>query len=145
MDLSRLKWPLLVVIIVGIGFLASSPGIDYMVNKFTAAQPGVDIAQDATDEAGLSRVAGYLMYMFRFERALEVLRLSMDRYGKSSANYWNNRYREAQCLDRLKRYKESYDVLQDIIRANASQIETRVPNNDILRTRAEKLKAVHGL
>ncbi len=145
MDLSGLKWPIIIVVIVGIGFLASSPGVDYMVRNFTQAVPGEDPDRDKIDEAGLSRVAGYLMYLWRYERAMAVMQMAINRYGPQGANYWHNKYRIARCLDRLQRYRESHDVLQELIQAEASQFDDRVPNNDNLRLRAAKLKEVHEL
>lgn len=144
MDLSGLKWPLIIVAIVGVGFLATSPGINYMVTNFTKATPGQDAARDKIDEAGLTRVAGYLMYLWRYEKAMAVMQLSLDRYGSAGANYWYNKYRIARCLDRLEQYKASYDVLQDLMGNNANQYDKRVPNNDNLRLRANKLKEVQG-
>ncbi len=145
MDLSGLKWPIIIVVVVGIGFLATSPGINYMVNNFTKATPGEDLDRDKIDEAGLSRVAGYLMYLWRYENAASVMQLSIDRYGPSGANYWHNKYRMARCMDRLKRYRASYNILQELIEANASQYDSRVADNDTLRLRAAKLKEVQGL
>ncbi len=145
MDLSGLKWPIIIVVVVGIGFLASSPGINYMVNNFTKATVGEDAARDKRDEAGLSRVAGYLLFLLRYERSLEVMNTSINRYGTNGANYWYNKYRSARCLDRLQRYKESYAVLQELINANASQLDSRIADMDNLKLRAAKLKEVHGL
>ncbi|HDP34578.1 MAG TPA: hypothetical protein ENN29_05655 [Candidatus Hydrogenedentes bacterium] len=145
MDLSGLKWPLIIVVIVGIAFLASSPGVNYMVNNFTKAAPGQDPERDRIDEAGLTRVGGYLMYLWHYERAMAVMQMAIDRYGPEGANYWYNKYRIARCLDRLHRYKASYDVLQELINVEASQYDNRVPGNDNLRARAAKLKEVHEL
>lgn len=143
MDLSGLKWPLIIVVIVGIGFLASSPGVDYMVRNFTKATPGADVDRDKIDEAGLTRVAGYLLYLWRYERAMQVMQMALERY-PDGPNYWYNKYRIARCLDRLKKYRASYDVLQELMNVNASQLDSRIPGNDNLRLRANKLKEVHG-
>ncbi len=145
MDLSGLKWPIIIVVIVGVGFLASSPGINYMVNNFTKATPGQDEERDKIDEAGLTRVAGYLLYLWRYERSLAVMQLAIDRYGPDGANYWYNKYRMARCLDRLERYQQSYNVLQELMAADAQQYDSRVADNDTLRLRASKLKEMHNL
>lgn len=145
MDLSGLKWPIIIVLIVGIAFLASSPGINYLVNNFTKATPGEDPDRDRTDEAGLSRVAGFLIYLWRYEHALAVMQVSLNRYGPSGANYWYNKYRMARCLDRLGRYQESYNILQELIAADASQYDSRVADNDNLRLRATTLREMHEL
>jgi len=145
MDLSGLKWPIIIVVIVAIGWLMTSGGVNWMVGNFTKATPGQDAARDKTDEAGLSRVGGYLLVLWRWEKAAKVMETSIDRYGTNGANYWYNLYRLATCYDRLERYQDSYDTLQDLIAANAHQYDERVPNNDNLSLRASKLKEVNEL
>jgi len=145
MDLSGLKWPLIIAVIVLIGWLMSSGGVNFMVNKFSAATPGNDIERDKTDEAGLSKVAGYLLFLWRYEKAAAVMELSMDRYGEVGANYWHNYYRLVKCYEKMKDYQRSYNILQELIAVNASQFDDRVPENDNLSLRATKLKEVHEL
>lgn len=145
MDLSGLKWPLIIVVIVGIGFLASSPGINWMVNRYTQAIPGQDADRDRRDEAGLTRISGYLLYQWRYEKALEIMQTAVNRYGTGGANYWYNLYRMAKCLEKLDRMQESYSLLQELIAANAHDIDERVADTDNLRLRATKLKEVHDL
>lgn len=143
MDLSGLKWPIIILVVVGIGWLLSSGGVEYMVNSFTKATPGQDVERDRIDEAGLSRVGGYLLFMWRYERAMQVLQTAVGRYGPAGANYWFNLYRIALCLDRLGRYQESHNVYQQVIAATGSQHDNRVPNNDALRLKAAKQKEMH--
>ena len=145
MDLSGLKWPIIIVAIVGIGWLLSSGGVNYMVNSFTEATPGQDAEQDKTDEAGLTRVGGYLLYLWRYEKAADVMQMAIDRYGETGANYWYNMYRLARCTDRMEQYQNSYDILQFLIENNANQYDKRVPGNDTLRLRASKLKEMYEL
>jgi tetratricopeptide (TPR) repeat protein len=145
MDLSGLKWPLIIVIVVGVGWLMTSGGITYMVNNFTKVTPGQDVERDKVDEAGLTRVGGYLLLMWRYQKAADVMQTSIDRYGPSGANYWHNLYRVAKCYDRMGQYQQSYDVLQQLITANASQYDDRVPENDNLSLRASKLKEMYEL
>jgi len=145
MDLSGLKWPLIIVVIVGIGFLASSPGVSWMVGRYTQATPGQDAERDRRDEAGLSRIGGYLLYQWRYEKALEIMQTAVNRYGTGGANYWYNVYRMAKCQEKLGRMQESYNLLQELITANAHEIDGRVADNDNLRLRATKLKEVHNL
>lgn len=145
MDLSGLKWPIIIVVVVGIGFLASSPGIDYMVTKFTTAVPGADPERDKIDEAGLTRVGGYCMYLFQYEKAMTIMDMAIQRYGANGANYWFNRYRIVKCLEKAGRYQEAKDLLEELISSNAKELDKRVPNNDNLRQRAAKLTAVHEL
>lgn len=145
MDLSGLKWPLIIVVIVGIGFIASSPGVNWMIGRFTQAVPGQDTAKDQRDEAGLSKIGGYLLYQWRYEKALNVMQMAIDRYGASGRNYWYNKYRMVKCLEKLDRMQEAYDTLQELIVANANDIDKRVADSDTLTLRAQKLKEVNNL
>ncbi len=145
MDLSGLKWPIIIVVILGIGWLMSSGGVNYMINSFTKATPGQDAERDKIDEAGLTRVGGYLLYLWRYEKAPDVMQTAVDRYGESGANYWYNMYRLAKCTERMGKYQNSYDILQYLIQNTASQYDDRVPENDNLSLRSAKLKEVHEL
>lgn len=145
MDLSRLKWPIIIIVVLGVGWLGSSAGVSYMVNKFTAAAPGQDAAQDKVDEAGLSRVGGYLLMTFRYAQAATVYQLAIDRYGTNGVNYWNNQYSLARCLEHMNRFQDSYNILQMLISNSAHNYDPRVPVDDNLRLRAAKLKEVHEL
>lgn len=145
MDLSRFKWPLIIVAVCFVIWLGTSGGVNYMVGNFTKATVGQDAARDKTDEAGLTRVAGFLLYTFRYEGANQVMQMAIERYGEDGANYWFNVYRTAKCYEKFGDYQRSYDILQELIAANASTLDDRVPNNDNLTLRANKLKEVHEL
>ena len=145
MDLSGLKWPAIILVVVAVGWLASSGGVNYMVTSFTKAVPGQDAARDATDEAGLTKVGGYLMYLLRYEKALEVMNTAVARYGTQGKNYYYNQYRMAKCLEKLGRMQESYNILRDLTDIDATKYDERVPNADVLRARAAKLKEVNNL
>ncbi|MBW7864609.1 MAG: hypothetical protein H3C30_09385 [Candidatus Hydrogenedentes bacterium] len=145
MDLGKLKWPLIIAAVVLVFWLASNGGVNYMVSKFTTAVPGQDQERDRLDEAGLSRFGDYLMYTFQFDKAASVLELAVDRYGPLGANYWYNLYRLSKCYDRLKRYRESYDILTMLVDNDASQFDKRVPDSQIMRVTATRLQEVQGL
>ena len=145
MDLSRLKWPIIIIVVLGVGWLGSSAGVSYMVKKFTAATPGQDAAQDKVDETGLSRVGWYLLATFRYAPAAEVYQLAIDRYGTNGPNYWNNQYSLARCLEHMNRFQDSYNILQMLISNSAHNFDKRVPVDDNLRLRAAKLKEVNDL
>ena len=51
MDLSRLKWPLIVALVVGVGWLLSEGGVNHMHKKFTSVAPGQDANADEMNEA----------------------------------------------------------------------------------------------
>lgn len=145
MDLSGLKWPVIILVIIGIGWLASSGGVNYMHKSFTKATPGVDAARDATDEAGLTRLANYLLYLWRYDKAETVLNDIFDRYGRTGKNYYLNSYRLALVYEKQKRFQEAYNVLQELIGEEAGEIDDRVPNRDNLSLRASKLKELYEL
>ncbi|MBP8132407.1 MAG: hypothetical protein KA184_22745 [Candidatus Hydrogenedentes bacterium] len=145
MDLSGLKWPLIIVIVVAIGWLASSGGVNWMVKQATKATPGQDQAQDVKDEARLSKISGYLMILWRYERAAEVLNDCFARYGASGANHWHNKYRMVKCQEKMENYQQAYNILQELLAAQAWTYDKRVPDMDNLSLRASKLKEVHEL
>ena len=89
MDLSGLKWPIIIVVVVGVGWLLSSGGTNYMYKNFTTAEVGADPARDKTDEAGLSRLGGFMLKTFRYEKAEEVFATAVSRY-PDGANVWYN-------------------------------------------------------
>ncbi len=144
MDLSGLKWPIIVLVVVVVGWLLSSGGVNWMEKNFTKSVPGQDEKRDISDEAGLSRLGGYCMYLFRYERAAGIFEKAIDRY-PNGANYYYNKYCLARCYEKMDRFQDSYDILIELIAENPSAVDKRVNNNDILNLRAQKLKEVHNL
>ena len=145
MDLSGLKWPLVIVVDVGIGWLATSGGVNWMYGNFTAASPNVDEAQDLRDEAGLTKLAGYTYFLWKWRTTIDIIETSQQRYGEWGPNYWYNMERLANCYDRIGDYQTSYNILQEIMDANAHEIDDRVGNFDNLNLRASKLRELHEL
>ena len=80
MDLSRLKWPLIIIVVVGVGWLLTDGGVRYLRAKFTEGEVGVDPKQDEFNEAGLTNLAGFLIKTFRYAPAEQVLLDAMERY-----------------------------------------------------------------
>lgn len=145
MDLSGLKWPLIIGFVVLIGWLGTSGGVNYMHGNFTKAVPGTDAERDKVDEAGLSRLGGYCMMTFQYEKAKNMMEESLSRYGEGGANYWYNLYRLVKCYEKLGNYQEAYNILISLSNADAQTHDDRVPGRDNLAQRAEKLKEVHEL
>ncbi len=145
MDLSGLKWPIIIAVIVGIGWLGSGPGINWMIKNFTKAVVGQNAERDKTDEAGLTRVSGYLLMLWKYEKAKNVMEICMNRYGPSAPNYWYNVYRRAKCYEKLGNFQQAYKILKRLESESAEQYHDSVPTNDALRLRAQKLKEVHEL
>lgn len=144
MDLSGLKWPLIIAVIVLVGWLFTSGGVNFMIKNFTESTPGADAEQDKIDEAGLSRVGGYLLYLWRWDKAAEVFQTALDRYPQG-ANAWYNYYRLARCHERKGRYQETFNILNQLISVDAHKIDERVPHIDNLRLQAKKLQELHEL
>ncbi|MDQ1256289.1 MAG: hypothetical protein QG656_885 [Candidatus Hydrogenedentes bacterium] len=144
MDLSGLKWPLIAVIVLGIGWLCSSSGTNYMVKKFTEASVGADPVKDASDEAMLSRIGSFMMKTFRYEKAFEVFSISITRYPEGK-NTLYNKYRSVKCVEKMGDPKTAVAYLEELIGVNASSIDSRIPPNDNLTLRKEKLVEIFEL
>jgi len=99
MDLSGLKWPLIIVLVVGGGWLFTSGGVNWMQSQAMKNTPGVDENQDKLDEATLSRLGGYMLRMWRYDKAIELMEAACDRY-PGGANFWYNVYRLHTCYER---------------------------------------------
>jgi len=145
MDLSGLKWPLIIAAIVGIGWMGTSGGVTWMYGNFTAATPGVDEAQDLRDEAGLTKLGGYTYHLWKWQSTIDIIETAIERYGEYAPNYWFNMERLSTCYERIGEYQISYDILQELIQANAHEFDDRVGNFDNLSLRASKLKEMYEL
>lgn len=144
MDLSGLKWPIIILVVVGVGWLLSSGGVNYMFKQFTQAEVGQDPKRDKFDEKGLSWLGGYLLRTWRYEKALQVLAIAIDRY-PNGKNVWYNKYRMVKCAEKLDKFALAVELLEELIRKNAHEIDPRVPVYDNLRLRADKLIEMYEL
>jgi DNA phosphorothioation-dependent restriction protein DptG len=144
MDLSFLKWPIIIGVIALVGWLGTSGGVNYMYGKFTADTPGVNPQRDEINEAGLSRLGGYCLKLFQYERTMAILETAVTRY-PNGKNVWDNKYRMVKCAEKLGNYQRAVDIMHELMAANASTIDSRVPDNDNLRLRSEKLIEMHEL
>ena len=145
MDLSGLKWPLIIAAVVGLGWLGTSGGVSWMYGNFTKATPGVDLDQDLRDEAGLTKLAGYTFHLWRWEKTIIIIETALDRYGEGAPNYWFNLERLSTCYERIGDYQTSYNILQELMNVNAHEIDERVGNFDNLNLRASKLREMYEL
>ncbi len=145
MDLSGLKWPIIIGIVALVIWLFSAGGVNFMFNRFTATSVS---QQDANTreayEAGLSRLGGFLIKTFRYAKAEVVLREVSERYPKGK-NFLHNQYRLAKCAEKQGRYAESVAILVQLRDMNAHQLDNRVPEPDVLNLRIDKLIEVHEL
>lgn len=144
MDLSGLKWPLIIGVVLVVGWLGTSGGVNWMQGRYMASTPGVDAAQDVKSEAGLSKLGGYTQLLWKYEKSAELLEDAVNRYPQGANRYYNM-YRLVANYEHLKRYQEAYDTLNLLINQQAWTIDDRVPQHDNLSLRAAKLKEVHEL
>jgi tetratricopeptide (TPR) repeat protein len=144
MDLSRLKWPLIVALVVGAGWLLSEGGVNYMHKKFTSAAAGQDANLDEMNEQGLTRLGSFLLKTFRYEKALVVMEDAVHLY-PDGANALFNEYRMAKCAEKIGDYQRSVDILGHLMDIEASTLDARVPSNNHLNLRRAKLLETHEL
>lgn len=143
MDLSKLKWPIIIVVVVGCIWLTTSAGTDFLFKRYTK-NVGVDAKQDVSNEKGLSTLGGFLLSTFRYEEAEHVLNTAVTNYPEGK-NYYYNIYRQARCLEKLKDYQGSVDILNELMDESAHDVDSRVPKNDTLNLRASRLIEMHEL
>jgi len=144
MDLSRLKWPLIILLVVGVGWLVSEGGVNYMHKKFTSASPGQDANVDEVNEAGLTRLGGFLLKTFRWEKAMAVLGDAVRIY-PDGENALYNEYRMAKCAEKLGDYQRAVNILGHLMDIEAGAVDARVPSNGHLDLRRAKLMETYEL
>lgn len=143
MDLSFLKWPCIIAVVVGGAWLMTSGGVNFMYNRFTDDAVGVDANADKVNEAGLSRLGGYCLKTFQYEKAMMIFQTACDRYPQG-ANLYYNQYRMAKCAEKMDNFPEAVALLRGLIQVNANQIDDRVPINDNLKARSDKLEELEN-
>ncbi|HOJ33579.1 MAG TPA: tetratricopeptide repeat protein [Candidatus Hydrogenedentes bacterium] len=143
MDLSRVKWVALAALVVLLGWLFTEPGISYLHRKFTS-DPGGDPKQAELNELGLSRLGGFLLRTLRYEWAERVFEDALRLYpdGKNSRYVL---YRLAKVKEKRGDYRAAVAILERLMYENAHAIDDRVPNNDVLNLRRNKLVETHEL
>lgn len=144
MDLSFLKWPIIIAVVVGIGWLMSSGGVNYMYKNFTKDAPGANAEKDVANEAGLSKLGGYCLLLWKYERAMGIFQEAIKRF-PNGKNALYNGYRMVKCAEKLGDYARAAGILKELIAVNASATDNRVPDNAVLQLRAEKLIELHDL
>jgi len=150
MDLSKVKWIVIIAVVGGAIWLFTGAGVDAVYDKATDTLPGNDVQQDIVDEAMLSKWAGFLMATFQLEKAKKFYKSAIDRYPGNETlpqgkNFWWNVYQLARCHEKLKEYPEACDLLYLCWLNNADAIDERVKDNDTIRLRMEKLIEMHEL
>lgn len=145
MDLSGLKWPIIIVALVVGGWLFTSGGVNWLQSQATKATPGIDVNKDVRDEAMLTRLGGYSMRLWKYDKALELFELSRARYGEMGKNYWYNTYREVRCYERIGKPETAVEILTYLIDNGAHDKDPRVPDADNLGLTRNKLNETFEL
>lgn len=144
MDLSFLKWPVIIAGVVAAGWLLSSGGVNYMYKNYASVEAGVDPEEDVLNEAGLSRLGGYSLALFKYQQAFEIFDFTVRKYPEGK-NVWYNMYRMVRCAEKLERYQKAKQLLDALINVDAHTRDERVPVTDNLILRREKLVEMHEL
>lgn len=144
MDMSFLKWPIIILVVVGGGWLATEGGVNYMYDKFTEGSVGEDAERDAFNEAGLNRLGWYSMMTYRYENATDMYLTSIERY-PDGANVWMAYYNLARAYQKMDRFQESVDILGMLRNMDADQYDERVPDVQTLTYRIDTLVEVNQL
>ncbi|HIJ65477.1 MAG TPA: tetratricopeptide repeat protein [Candidatus Hydrogenedentes bacterium] len=144
MDLGKLKWPILFLLLLAIFWFFTPSAANYFYNKHTQVEPGSDPALDKKHEAGLTFHGNFQMKTLRLKRAIQFLQAAVDRY-PNGRNYWLNMSRLARCHERLGNYETTIEILETMLANNAKSIDDRVPPNSHLETRINKLREVHEI
>ena len=145
MDLSKVKWVLIIVVVIGGGWLVTQGGIDYMYNKATKNLPGNNPSQDVLDEASLSKYGGFLLATFRYSQARAFYTSALDRYGVEGNNFYYNNFQLARCEEKLQNYREAVTILDNLYAIDADQFDERIPSQDSLKLRIMRLVEMHDL
>ena len=146
MDLSKLKWPIIIVVVALVVFLLSSPGINYLHNRYLQ-DPGEDAALAAKNEAGLTRLAALLMRTFRYAYAYEVAGDAVRLYPEGEHAVLN-RYRQARMAEKLGRPDEAVSILmevQGVVASAAPGAFQDVPTVDGLQHKIDELNELHEM
>lgn len=144
MDLSWLKWLVIVLVVFLVGWLVTSGGVNYMYNRATSGTVGVDAGKDKVNEATLTRYGGFLLSTFRYDGAKKFYNAALQRYPGGANRYWN-RYQLARCHEKLDEMQQSVDLLLYLYDENANQYDSRIPVQDALKLRIQKLIEVNEL
>ena len=145
MNLSKLFWLIVIGALVMGGWFLTTSGMEKVYNEATDTLPGNDPAQDAIDEAALTKYGEFQMTIFRYANAKMFFEAATNRYGESGKNYWSNYYQLGQCEKKLKNELVALNIYYDLWEADAGAIDVRVPSSDVLKSRIQQLIALNDL
>jgi len=144
MNLSWLKWLVIVVVVFGVGWLVTAGGVNYMYNRATAGVVGENAGKDKVNEATLTRYGGFLLSTFRYDGAKKFYNAAVQRYPAGDNRYWN-RYQLARCHEKLDEIEEAVNLLLYLYDEDANQYDSRIPVQDALKLRIQKLIEVNQI
>ncbi len=144
MDLSKLKWVVIILVVFGGGWLVTSGGISYMYNRATSDTPGANAKNDKVNEATLTRYGGFLLSTFRYEQSKKFYSAAVQRYPAGANRYWT-RYQLARVHEKLDENEEAINLLLGLWEEDAIQYDKRVANKDELKLRIQKLIEVNQI
>jgi len=144
MDLSKVKWVFIAVVVLGVGWLVTEGGIEWMYNRATAATPGENEARDKTDEMTLTRYGGFLLQTFRYEDAKRFYTAAINRYPAGENRYYN-RFQLARVEEKLGNYQAAIDLLYSLYEIDADQFDERVDSRQQLQLRIQRIAEVNDL
>ena len=143
MDVSKILYPLIIAAVLGLGWLLTSGGVNYQFKKYSEPSTG-DVEADSVKEAGLTKLGGFLMFTFRYEKAGQCFDTALTNY-PDGKNYWYNYYRLAKCKEKAEKWGEAVSILIRLRDENAIEMDDRVPDQATLDGRIQKLIEVHEL
>lgn len=144
MDLSKLVWLIVIVAVVGGGWLLTTGGMEKVYTNATDDLIGNDPEQDIKDEAILSKYGGFQQTLFRFDNAKRFYTAAIE-HGPEAENYWANLHQLGRCEEELGNEATAIDIYYDLWQEDASQYDNRVPARDALKSKIERLIGLNDM
>ncbi len=145
MNLSKVFWIAVFVVIIGGGYMLTTKGMEKAYQNATSTLPGNDPARDVADEATLTKYGEFQQTIFRYQNAKMFYKAAIDRYGESVANYWSNLHQFARCEQKLGNEMEALEIYYTLWDYDASSQDSRVPSSETLANRIKQLIALNDL
>lgn len=147
MDLSGLKWPIIIVVVALLGWLVSSGGQTWMETRLLEYKVSENEDLNKANEQALTNLGNVFIKTMQRERGIRVLMNSIERYGEDGKNYYLNIYRCSRAHETLgdatanrekqiEHYTKALQMLRYLIENNAHDIDAEIPETDVLRLRA---------
>ncbi|MFP6598802.1 MAG: hypothetical protein VCC01_15195 [Candidatus Hydrogenedentota bacterium] len=145
MDLSKIVWVIVILVVVGGAWLLTDGGQDKVYEDATSRLVGNDPDQDVIDEAALSKYGDLNLSMFRHEKAKKFYTAAVERYGTEGKNYWWNWQQLAKCEEKLDNAKGAVDILYNLWLKDGDAFDQRVSSRENLKNRIKNLVELNDL